>query len=243
MYERYARQIVLRGFGFEGQERLRRAKVCIVGLGGLGSVASLYLAAMGVGYLRIVDKDVVEKVNLHRQILYDDSMVGKPKAKVAEARLRKLNPEVKVEGLNLEVEEENAEKILEDVDLVVDGLDNFKTRYLVNRTCFKLKKPYVYASVLESYGSVSVFKPGETGCLECVFRDVRDEDLPACEKVGILPPAVGAVASIEVSEAVKLILGWKPNLQGRLAFIDLSSLSFHLFDLPKDPRCPVCGRL
>ncbi|MEM2740216.1 MAG: HesA/MoeB/ThiF family protein [Candidatus Bathyarchaeia archaeon] len=243
MYERYLRQIALRGFGFEGQEKLRSASVCVVGLGGLGSIVSLYLAGMGVGRLRIVDRDVVEDVNLHRQILYDMGDLGKLKSYAARDRLRRLNPEVDVEALAYQIDEDSIEEVIRGIDIVLDGLDNFRARRIVNRACFKHGIPYVYSSVVETYGSVSIFKPGETACFECVFRGVSDNDIPKCEEVGVLPAAVGVVASIEVAEAIKLILGWKPNLMGRMAFIDVYSLAFHVFDVSKNPECPICGKI
>jgi len=242
MYERYLRQIVLRDFGLEGQRKLRNASVCVVGLGGLGSIVSLYLAGMGIGRLRIVDNDVVEEVNLHRQILYGMDDIGRLKSYVARDKLLRLNPEVKVEALTCRVDEYSIDEVIRGVDIVLDGLDNFRTRRIVNRACFEYGIPYVYASVVETYGSISIFKPGETACFECLFKDVSDDDLPRCEKVGVLPAAVGVVASIEVAEAIKLILGWKPNLIGRMAFIDLYSLAFHVFDIPRNPECTVCGR-
>lgn len=242
MYKRYLRQIVLKDFGFEGQEKLRRASVCIVGLGGLGSIVSLYLAGMGVGRLRIVDKDVVEEVNLHRQILYDMDDLGEFKSYAARDRISRLNPEVNVEALACQIDEDSIEEVISGMDVVLDGLDNFRARRIVNKACLKHGIPYVYASVIETYGSVSVFKPGETACFECVFKGVSDDDIPRCEKVGVLPAAVGVVASIEVAEAIKLILGWGSNLIGRMAFIDVYSLTFHIFDISKNPECPVCGR-
>ncbi|MBS7642946.1 MAG: HesA/MoeB/ThiF family protein [Candidatus Bathyarchaeia archaeon] len=242
MYERYIRQIVLRGFGLEGQEKLRKTIVCVLGLGGLGSIVSLYLAGMGVGRLRIVDSDIVEEVNLHRQILYDMDDLGKPKAYAAMDKLHRLNPEVEVEALVCHVDEQTIDRVIDGVDIVLDGLDNFETRRIVNRACFRYSIPYVYASVIETYGSIAVFKPGESGCFECIFRGVSDEDLPRCERVGVLPAAVGVIASIEVVEAIKLILGWSPNLVGKMAFIDLYSLTFNVFDISRNPECSVCGR-
>jgi len=242
MYERYIRQIVLKDFGLEGQEKLRKTSVCVVGLGGLGSIVSLYLAGMGVGRLRIIDKDIVEKVNLHRQILYDMEDLGRLKAYAARDKLRRLNPEVCIEALTYQIDEDSVEEAIKGVDIVLDGLDNFKTRRIVNKTCFEYGIPYVYASVIETYGSVSVFKPGETACFECIFRGVSDDELPRCEEVGVLPAAVGVVASIEVAEAIKLILGWKPNLIGKMAFIDIRSLSFYVFEVSKNPKCPICSK-
>lgn len=241
MYERYIRQIALKGFGLEGQEKLRRTMVCVVGLGGLGSIVSLYLAGMGVGRLRIVDNDIVEEVNLHRQILYDMEDLGEPKAYAAMDKLRRLNPEVEVEALVCRVDEQTIDRVVDGVDIVLDGLDNFETRRIVNRACFRYGIPYVYASVIETYGSIAVFKPTESGCFECVFRGVSDEDLPRCERVGVLPAAVGVIASIEVAEAVKLVLGWRPSLVGKMAFIDVHSLTFSVFDISRNPECPICS--
>jgi adenylyltransferase/sulfurtransferase len=163
--ERYSRQIVLKAIGTEGQARLKNARVCVVGIGGLGCVSALQLTAMGVGYIRLVDQDVVDLTNLHRQPVYDVSSIGYPKVEVAEKKLKSLNPNVETDPLTLIVDSNTAESIVKGVEVVVDGLDRFVPRYAINRACLKLKVPYVFGGAIETYGNVSTIIPGETACL------------------------------------------------------------------------------
>ena len=241
--ERYSRQIVMRDIGVEGQGKLKRAKVCVVGVGGLGCVSALQLAAMGVGYIRVVDRDVVDIVNLHRQHLYDMSSVGHPKVEIAARKLQALNPEVKVDPVPLSVDFDTAEDVVKDVDIIIDGLDRFAPRYALNRACVKRKVPYIFGAALEVYGNLSTIIPGETACLECLFPDVRDESLPTCESVGVVPPVPSVVASIQVQEALRLILGKEPRLTNKLLFCDLRSMLFEEFPFAKRADCSACGKV
>jgi len=165
--ETYSRQIALRDIGVSGQEKIRRARVCVIGVGGLGSAIVAQLAGMGVGLLRIVDRDLVERVNLHRQSLYDVDSLGMPKVEAAENRVRRINPDVRVEALTLSVGEHNAEKVVEDMDIVLDGLDSLAARRIVNRACVKHGKPYLFGAAVEMFGNASTIIPGETPCLDC----------------------------------------------------------------------------
>lgn len=239
--ERYSRQIVLKEMGIDGQRRLKEARVCIAGVGGLGSTSALQVAAMGVGYLRLVDHDIVELTNLHRQTLYETRFLGYPKVEVAAERLRAINPNIEVEPMPITINASSAEKVVDGMDLIVDGLDRLAPRYAINRACQKLKVPYIFAAALEIYGNVSTILPGKTACLECFMGRLSDEGLPTCERVGVLPPILGIVASIEVREAVSLILGREPSLANKFLFCDLGSMSFEAFQVTRVSTCPACG--
>jgi molybdopterin/thiamine biosynthesis adenylyltransferase len=239
--EFYSRQIVLPNIGYEGQLRLRKAQVCIVGLGGLGSPAALQLAAMGVGHLRLVDYDVVELSNLQRQHLYTANSVGYPKVEVAAERLRALNPCIEIEPLPLYVGANNAEDVIRDMDLVVDGLDRMSPRYALNRACVGLGMPYVFGAAIMTFGNVSTIIPGETACLECFQRGFEDDMLPTCAVAGIHPAITNLIASIQVSEATRLLLGEKPRLANKLLHCDIWHMEFEEVELLKAKDCPVCG--
>ena len=239
--EYYSRQMVMKGFGAEGQRRLKGAKVCVVGLGGLGSPVSIQLATMGVGHLRIVDRDVVDVSNLHRQHLYGVDVIGYPKAEAAAERLSMLNPHVTVEPMPVSVTPSNAERLIEGMDLVVDCLDSMAPRYSLNRACVKLGIPLIHGAVITQIGNATTIIPGETVCLECFQGGLEDDSLPSCAVVGVHPSIIGIVASIQVSEAVKLLLGRTPSLKNTLLFCDLSDLSFERITLARMENCPVCG--
>jgi len=239
--EYYSRQVVLRDIGYDGQLRLRNASVCIVGLGGLGSPAALQLAAMGVGYLRLVDYDVVELSNLQRQHLYDIDSLGYPKVEVAAERLGKLNPYIEIEPVPLALTSDNARDIVRDMDVVVDGLDRMTPRYALNRACVELRIPYVFGAVISTFGNVSTIIPGETTCLECFQRGFQDGSLPTCALVGVHPSVISVIASIQVSEATRIILGQEPRLASKLLHCDIGHLEFEAVDLARDEGCPVCS--
>jgi len=239
--ELYSRQIVLSEIGYSGQLRLKNAKVCVVGLGGLGSPAALQLAAMGVGYLRIVDRDVVETSNLQRQHLYSVKFSGYPKVEVAAQRLRELNPNVEIEPLPLSLNMNNAEDIIRGMEVVVDGLDRMTPRYALNRACQKIGVPYVFGAAIMSFGNVSTIIPGKTPCLECFQGNLDDEMLPTCAVVGVHPSILNIIASIEVSEAVKIILGEEPRLSNKMLHCDIGDMVFEEVEVSRAENCPVCG--
>lgn len=239
--ERYSRQLVLGCIGFKGQRRLKAARVCVIGLGGLGSYVSIQLASMGVGFMRLVDRDVVEPSNLHRQPLYSPSSVGMPKAEEAAKILSRLNPSVELEPLTTPLNQYTAEELVKGCNVVVDGLDSVEARYAVNRACVKLNIPYIYGAAVSTYGAVKTILPYETACLECFMPGLRDELLPSCAVVGVHPSLVSLVASVEASEAVRLMVGARPGLLETLLHIDLSDLSFDHIRLKRDLGCPVCG--
>lgn len=239
--DEYARQIVLQDIGLEGQQKLRNAKVTIIGIGGLGSPTAMMLAAMGIGTLRLVDRDIVSKTDLHRQYLYRRKDAGRPKVEVAEERLKEINPRLHIEGIAEPLTSKNVDEIVRDVDVIMDGLDVMSVRYLVNRATVRWKKPYIFASAIEMFGNISTLIPFETPCLECFYGGLSDDQLPRCAMVGVHPGVLGVVTGIAISEAVRLITGKSPKLGGKLLFVDLRDVSFDNIELARNPTCPVCG--
>ncbi|MEN2974236.1 MAG: HesA/MoeB/ThiF family protein [Candidatus Caldarchaeales archaeon] len=242
-FEMYSRQIVLNDIGYKGQERLKKGKVAVVGVGGLGCPAATLLAAMGVGYIRLIDRDIVERSNLHRQHLYTYKDIGYPKVEIAAKRLKELNPYIEIDPLPVSIDESTAIDVLRDVDVVVDGLDSFKARRAVNNACYKLSIPYVYASAIETYGAIMTIVPEKGPCLECLFPNVSDSELPTCAIVGVHPSVLQILSGIEVYEAVNILTGKTPHLLGKLLLYDLVDLSSSLIDVAKSRHCPVCGGL
>lgn len=238
----YSRQIVLADIGYDGQLALRSAKVCLIGVGGLGSPIALKLVGMGIGTLRFIDRDVVSRTDLHRQHLYDVDAVGQPKVEVAYKRLNRLNPDVTLEPVPEALNCLNADDLIDGMDIVIDGLDRIETRYMVNRTCNRLKVPYVFGAATASFGNVSTLIPDQTFCLECFMPDLKNEDIPSCGLVGVHPAVVGMVASIQVSEAVRVLTGLKPKLFNKLLYIDLREFEFNILDIPRLESCRVCGQ-
>jgi len=239
--EYYKRQIVLRELGPEGQRKLKDSKVAVIGLGGLGSAATLYLALAGVGYLRLVDQDTVELNNLHRQVLYSLEDLRLPKVEAAARRIKQINPEVEVEPIPENVRQSNVEDILADVDCVVDGLDNMRTRYVVNKACVENRIPYVYAAAIGIEGYISVFNPPETPCLACVFPNLDDRYLPTCETRGVLGATTGIIGTMEAMEAIKILAGTGKPLKNKLLICDFNDMYLTKMDIFKNPKCPICG--
>jgi molybdopterin/thiamine biosynthesis adenylyltransferase/rhodanese-related sulfurtransferase len=239
---RYARHMVLDDVGEEGQRRLKAAKVLLVGAGGLGSPASLYLAAAGVGTLGLVDFDDVDPSNLQRQVLYGEGDLGKPKLDAAMARLRDLNPHITIVPHSVRLTSDNALDIIRAYDIVVDGTDNFPTRYLVNDACVILGKRNVYGSILKFEGQVSVFGGDEAPCYRCLFRQPPPPGLvPTCAEGGVLGVLPGIIGSLQALETVKLITGMGDPLIGRLLLFDGAKLKWRELKLRKNPECPACG--
>jgi len=238
--EFYSRQVTMKELGVKGQERLCKSKVAVVGVGGLGTVSSLYLALAGVGGIRLIDQDTVELVNLHRQILYTPADLHYPKAEAAAKRLGEINPLIKAEAFAENVNAQNVERLLSGVDCVVDGLDNMVTRYLVNRACVKLKIPYIFGAAIGVEGNLSVFSPPETGCLECLMPNLSDNDLLTCATRGVVGATLGIIGSLQAMETVKLLAGVGSTLKGKLLVCDFSDMDFTEIDISKSTRCPVC---
>lgn len=239
---RYARHIILPEIGLAGQERLKRARVLVVGAGGLGSPASLYLAAAGVGTLGLVDFDVVEYSNLQRQIIHGTDDVGRSKLDSATDRLKSINPEVEIEPHDTRLTSANALEIIEPYDIVLDGTDNFPTRYLVNDACVLLGKPNVYGSIFRFEGQASVFHAARGPCYRCLFREPPPPGLvPSCAEAGVLGVLPGVIGAIQANEAIKLILEQGDPLIGRLLLFDALAMRFRELRLRRDAQCPVCG--
>jgi len=239
---RYARHLTLPQVGVEGQRRLKGARVLVVGVGGLGSPAALYLAAAGVGTLGLVDTDVVELSNLHRQVLHGTSSVGRPKLESAAARLADVNPEVGLVLHEARLTSANALAILGTYDVVVDGSDNFPTRYLTNDACALLGKPNVYGAIHRFEGQASVFWAGRGPCYRCLYREPPPSGLvPSCEESGVLGVLPGIVGTIQAMEALKLVLGVGEPLLGRLLVFDALRMRFREMEVARDPDCPLCG--
>ena len=238
---RYSRHLVLPGFGLAGQEKLQAARVLIVGAGGLGSPAALYLAAAGVGTIVLADADRVDATNLQRQIIHRSEDIGLPKVESARRRLGELNPNVRVEVIAERLTSANAREVIRRVDVVLDGSDNFPTRYLVNDACVLEGKPLVYGSIFRFDGQVSLFAPGGP-CYRCLFADPPPAGLvPNCAEGGVVGALPGIIGSLQALEAIKLLLGTGETLQGRLLLFDGLRMSFREVELRKDPDCPVCG--
>jgi adenylyltransferase/sulfurtransferase len=239
---RYARHLTLPDVGMEGQRRLKAARVLLVGAGGLGSPAALYLAAAGVGTLGLVDHDAVDLTNLQRQVLHGTSGLGMPKVASAAARLHDLNPHVAVEPFAVRLDSTNARDVVRAFDIVVDGSDNFPTRYLVNDACVLERKPLVYGSIFRFDGQVSLFHPPAGPCYRCLFAEPPAPDaVPSCAEGGVLGVLPGIVGSLQALEAIKWILGKGESLLGRLLLVDALRLRFREIALRRDPACPACG--
>ena len=240
--QRYSRHLTLPHVGVAGQERLRRGRVLLVGAGGLGSPAALYLAAAGVGHLGIVDADTVDASNLQRQVVHGTADIGRRKVDSAADRIADVNPFVHVERYDTRLTAANAMEILPGYDVVVDGTDNFQTRYLTNDACVLLGIPNVYGSVLRFEGQASVFATPDAPCYRCLFREPPPPGaVPSCEEGGVLGVLPGLVGTIQATEAIKLVLGVGETLAGRLLLVDALRMSFRTIALRRDPACPACG--
>ena len=245
-HERYSRHLLLQEVGVEGQRRLEGSRVLMIGAGGLGSPAAFYLAAAGVGHLRIADDDVVDRSNLQRQILHTEARIGEPKVASAQATLGALNPRTQVEAVQVRVTSDNIERLLDGVDVVLDGADNFPVRYLLNDACVKLGIPLVYGAVQRFEGQVSVFDAGrhrgELPCYRCLFPEPPPPEFaPNCVEAGVLGVLPGVIGLLQATEVVKLLLGIGDSLAGRLLQFDALSMRFRETRLRHDPDCAVCA--
>jgi adenylyltransferase/sulfurtransferase len=242
-FHRYARHLILDEVGEEGQEKLLRAHVLVVGAGGLGSPALLYLAAAGVGTLGVVDDDQVDLTNLQRQVVHHNDHIGVDKVKSAVLTLAALNPETRVIPHKLRLDASNALELIESYDLVIDGSDNFATRYLLNDACYLARKPLVAASLLRFEGQLATFRAYERGpCYRCLFPERPPADLiPRCEEAGILGSVAGVMGTLQATEVLKELLGLGEGLAGRLLIYDALGATFRTITVPKDPTCALCG--
>ncbi len=239
---RYSRHLIMPEVGMEGQLKLKAAKVLCIGTGGLGAPLGLYLAAAGVGRIGLVDFDSVDVTNLQRQILFDTTDVGRPKIEAAASRLHSMNPEIQIDAFEARLTSENALDILKGYDVVVDGTDNFPTRYLVNDACVLLGKPNVYGSIFRFEGQVSIFGAPGGPCYRCLYPEPPPPGLvPSCAEGGVLGVLPGIVGAIQAAETLKLIIGKGDPLIGRLLLFDALAMRFRELKLRKNPECPVCG--
>ena len=236
---RYSRHILLREIGIEGQEKLRAARALLIGLGGLGSPIAMYLAASGVGELTLVDDDCVELSNLQRQIVHDSAQIGLAKTTSAAARLRALNPAVKLSLYDKRLNDGELAREVARADVVIDATDNFATRFQLNAACVQARTPLVFGAAIRLEGQVAVFVPGGA-CYRCLYQD-DGEAAETCSQSGVLAPVVGIVGSIQATEALKLLAGGKSVLADRLLLLDAATLEMRQVRLRRDPHCPVCS--
>jgi len=240
--KRYSRHLIMPEVGIEGQRKLKAASVLLIGTGGLGSPTALYLAAAGIGRMGLVDYDVVDDTNLQRQVIHGISTVGISKLDSAEGRLKDLNPDMVIEKYNVPLTSDNALELFEPYDVIVDGTDNFPTRYLVNDACVKLGKPNVYGSIFRFEGQLSVFYAEEGPCYRCMFPEPPPPGLvPSCAEGGVLGILPGTVGTMQATETIKLILGIGKPMIGRMLLYDALDMDFNTIKVRKDPNCPVCG--
>ncbi len=238
---RYSRHIFLKEIGKKGQLKLKKSTIIVIGAGGLGSPLLLYLTAAGIGKIKVIDYDIVSLTNLQRQILYRMEDVGRLKSEVALDQLIKLNPEISIEFTSERLTPKNAYNIIDKVDLVVDGSDNFATRFLVNDVCYFKKIPLITGGVLQFYGMVMGIIPQETPCYRCLFER-PPEYVENCSTVGVLGPVVGVIGTIMATEVIKFLLGLTPNIMGNLLRYESLSLEFRIHPLPQNESCSICGK-
>ncbi len=239
---RYSRHLIMPEVGMEGQLKLKAARVLLIGTGGLGAPLGLYLTAAGVGHIGLVDFDVVDFTNLQRQVTFGTSDVGRPKTEAAKARLSNLNPDVQIATYETRLTSENALEMFKDYDIIVDGTDNFPTRYLVNDACILLGKPNVYGSIFRFEGQVTVFGMPDGPCYRCLYPEPPPPGLvPSCAEGGVLGVLPGIIGSLQALEAIKLIVGRGESLAGRLVLFDALAMKFRELKLKKNSHCPMCG--
>jgi molybdopterin-synthase adenylyltransferase len=239
--QRYSRQIMLEEIGFTGMEKLRDSKICVIGVGGIGNPIVTQLTAMGIGKLKIVDRDVIEISNLHRQHLYTENDIGKVKVEVAAERLKGINPTVEIEAVPVSVSKYTAESIIKGFDVVIDALDSIDARYALNDACIKFDIPFIYAGALGMLGSVCTILPNKSACLRCIFPALAEDDMPTCSTEGVHPSILYLVSGVQVSETIKIITGQQPTLVNKLLYIDLNELSFDKIHVFRQEECPSCG--
>jgi len=239
--EKYSRQVMLEEIGYEGQLKLKNAKACVVGIGGLGTPIATRLVAMGIGKIRIVDRDVIELSNLHRQTMFDESDIGQVKVEVAAKKLKKLNPDVTIEALPVSVNDYTALDIVEGCDVVIDALDSVNARYSLNKACIKKGIPFVTGAAVGISGQAFTILPRQTACYHCLFPALDEDSMPTCSTEGVHPAILSIIGGIEIAEAVKIITGRKPSLANKLLYVDLDNLEFNSSVFKKVEECPVCG--
>ena len=241
--ERYSRHIILKEVGVKGQKKLLNGKVLIIGAGGLGAPAALYLAAAGVGTIGIADADEVDLSNLQRQVIHTTADIGKAKVKSAKETMEAINPDVKVNTYRKFIKADNIREIIREYDFVIDGTDNFPAKFLINDACVLEKKPFSHAGIIRFKGQLMTYVPGEGPCYRCVFQSPPPADaVPTCKQAGVIGAMGGVIGSLQAMEAIKYLLGVGDLLTGRLLTYDALTMEFHTVKLPKHvPTCAVCG--
>ena len=239
--DRYSRQVMLQEIGYQGQLKLKQARVCVVGVGGLGNPITIRLAAMGVGKIRIVDRDVIELSNLHRQTMFNEDDVGQVKVETAAKKLRKLNDDIIIEELPVSINDYTALDAVDGCDVVIDALDSVNARYSLNKACIEKKIPFVTGAAVGVTGQTFTIVPNESACYHCLFPALDEDSMPTCSIEGVHPSILSIIGGIEVSEAVKIITEKKPSLQDRVLHVDLENLIFNFTKVSKVEECSVCG--
>ena len=240
--ERYSRHIILQEVGVKGQKKLLNASVLIIGAGGLGAPAALYLAAAGVGTIGIVDADEVDLSNLQRQVIHTTNDVGKAKVKSAAETMEAINPDVTVKTYRTFVDSTNIMDLIKDYDFIIDGTDNFPAKFLINDACVMAGKPFSHAGIIRFKGQLMTYVPGEGPCYRCVFKNPPPKDaVPTCKQAGVIGAMGGVIGSLQALEAIKYIIGKGELLTGKLLTYDALKMEFHTIKLPKDHHCAVCG--
>jgi adenylyltransferase/sulfurtransferase len=239
--DRYSRQVMLEEIGYQGQLKLKQAKVCVVGVGGLGNPIAIRLAAMGVGKIRIVDRDVIELSNLHRQTMFNEDDVGQVKVEAAAKKLRKLNADIIIEELPVSINDYTAFDVVEGCDVVIDALDSVNARYSLNKACIEKKIPFVTGAAVGVTGQSFTILPNETACYHCLFPALDEDSMPTCSIEGVHPSILSIIGGIEVSEAVKIITGKQPSLKDKVLHVDLENLIFNFTKVSRVQECSVCG--
>ncbi|MBR1390118.1 MAG: thiazole biosynthesis adenylyltransferase ThiF [Lachnospiraceae bacterium] len=240
--ERYSRHIILKEIGVKGQKKLLNAKVLIIGAGGLGAPAAMYLAAAGVGTIGIVDADEVDLSNLQRQIIHSTADIGKAKVKSAAETMQAINPDVTVNTYRTFVTSENIMELIADYDFIIDGTDNFPAKFLINDACVKAQKPFSHAGIIRFRGQLMTYVPDQGPCYRCVFKNPPPKDaVPTCKQAGVIGAMGGVIGSLQAMEAVKYITGQGELLTGRLMTYDALKMEFRTVKLPRDKGCAICG--
>ena len=240
--ERYSRHIILQEVGVKGQKKLLNASVLIIGAGGLGAPAALYLAAAGVGTIGIVEADEVDLSNLQRQVIHTTNDVGKAKVKSAAETMEAINPDVTVKTYRTFVDSSNIMDLIKDYDFIIDGTDNFPAKFLINDACVMAEKPFSHAGIIRFKGQLMTYVPGEGPCYRCVFKNPPPKDaVPTCKQAGVIGAMGGVIGSLQAMEAIKYIIGKGDLLTGKLLTYDALKMEFHTIKLPKDDHCAVCG--
>ena len=239
--DRYSRQVMLQEIGYQGQLKLKQSRVCVVGVGGLGNPITTRLAAMGVGKIRIVDRDVIELSNLHRQTMFDEDDVGQVKVETAAKKLRKLNNDIIIEELPVSINDYTALDAVDGCDVVIDALDSVNARYSLNKACIEKKIPFVTGAAVGVTGQTFTIVPNESACYHCLFPALDEDSMPTCSIEGVHPSILSIIGGIEVSEAVKIITGKKPSLQDKVLHVDLENLIFNFTKVSRVEECSVCG--